>query len=118
MIADGIVSAVHDIADGGLAVALAEMALKGGLGAVVSVPEGCTGDAGFWFGEDQGRYVVTADVTRMVLEYAAAAGVPAVHLGETEGNILSFRGPGQASTVELPALREAHEGFFRDWMEG
>jgi phosphoribosylformylglycinamidine synthase len=117
LVADGIVSAVHDCSDGGLAVAIAEMALAGGLGAVVRAPDGCGSLAGFWFGEDQARYVVTADVTRAVLEYAADAGVPALHLGETEGALLSFRSTEEASTVELASLRTAHESFFREWMD-
>jgi phosphoribosylformylglycinamidine synthase len=117
LVADGIVSAVHDCSDGGLAVAIAEMALAGGLGAVVRAPDDCGSLAGFWFGEDQARYVVTADVTRAVLEYAAEAGVPALHLGETEGALLSFRTAGEASTVELASLRTAHESFFREWMD-
>jgi phosphoribosylformylglycinamidine synthase len=117
LVADGIVSAVHDCSDGGLAVAIAEMALAGGLGAVVRAPDDCGSLAGFWFGEDQARYVVTADVTRAVLEYAADAGVPALHLGETEGALLSFRTAGEASTVELASLRTAHESFFREWMK-
>jgi phosphoribosylformylglycinamidine synthase len=117
LVADGIVSAVHDCSDGGLAVAIAEMALAGGLGAVVRAPDDCGSLAGFWFGEDQARYVVTADITRAVLEYAADAGVPALHLGETEGALLSFRTAGEASTVELASLRTAHESFFREWMD-
>lgn len=117
MIADGVVTAVHDVSDGGAAVALAEMALAGGIGAVVRLPEGVDSATGFWFGEDQARYLVTADLTAVVLEYAAGAGVAAVHLGEVESNLLSFRSQGTAATVELPALREAHESFFKDWME-
>ncbi|MXP40800.1 phosphoribosylformylglycinamidine synthase subunit PurL [Altererythrobacter soli] len=117
LVADGIVTAVHDCSDGGLAVAIAEMALAGGVGAVVRAPEECASLSGFWFGEDQARYVVTADVTRSVLEYAAAAGIPALHLGETEGALLSFRTAGDVSTVELADLRTAHERFFREWME-
>jgi phosphoribosylformylglycinamidine synthase len=118
MIADGVVGAVHDISDGGVAVALAEMALAGGIGAVVSLPEGVESAAGFWFGEDQARYLVTADAANMVIEYAAAAGVPAVHLGEVSSDMLSFRSPDQAATVELGDLRAAHERFFAEWMEG
>jgi len=117
MIADGVVTAVHDVSDGGVAVALAEMALAGGIGAVVRLPDGATSATGFWFGEDQARYLVTADLTAVVLQYAADAGVAAVHLGEVEGNLLSFRSSGAVSTVELPTLRESHESFFRDWME-
>ncbi len=117
LIADGVVTAVHDVSDGGVAVALAEMALAGGVGAVVRLPDGTGSATGFWFGEDQARYLVTADLTAVVLEYAADAGVGAVHLGEVESNLLSFRSQGTASTVELPALRTAHESFFKDWME-
>src|SRR5690606_15732537 len=54
----GLVSAVHDVSDGGMAVALAEMALAGGLGAEVEAhPDFAL--AAWWFGEDQGRYLVT-----------------------------------------------------------
>ena len=59
-IREGAFTAVHDISDGGLAVALAEMAVAGGLGATIA-PEAIEGPAhAFLFGEDQGRYVATA----------------------------------------------------------
>ncbi len=58
LIAAGLVSAVHDVSDGGLAIALAEMALASGLGAETMAHEGYS-PAEWWFGEDQGRYVVT-----------------------------------------------------------
>ncbi len=53
---------MHDISDGGLAVALAEMAMASGIGADVSGGEGFT-QAQWWFGEDQGRYVITVPDT-------------------------------------------------------
>src|SRR5262249_3950517 len=59
LIADGTVSAVHDISDGGLLVALAEMALAGNLGAKIEAAAGIPIHA-WCFGEDQGRYLVTA----------------------------------------------------------
>src|SRR5262252_1907339 len=52
-----IASAVHDLSDGGLAVALAEMAMASGIGAKLD-PARAPAHA-FWFGEDQARYVVT-----------------------------------------------------------
>ena len=58
LIRESRVSAVHDLSDGGLAVALAEMAMAGGIGARVEA-EGRLAHA-FFFGEDQGRYVLTA----------------------------------------------------------
>ena len=57
LIGDGVVSAVHDISDGGLLVAIAEMAMASGIGATLL--EGAEPAHGFWFGEDQARYVVT-----------------------------------------------------------
>ncbi len=52
----GRVSACHDISDGGLLVALAEMAMAGGIGAEIAPPE--RPDIGYLFGEDQARYIV------------------------------------------------------------
>ena len=57
----GKVSAVHDLSDGGLAVALAEMAMASGIGGNVEA-EGL--EHAFFFGEDQGRYVLTCAARR------------------------------------------------------
>ncbi len=80
LIGDGLVSAVHDISDGGLAVALAEMAMASGIGAVVAAPSDIPAHA-FWFGEDQARYVVTAGDADAVTQRAKAAAVPLLRLG-------------------------------------
>ena len=58
LIAAGRVTAVQDLSDGGLAVALAEMAMAGGIGATI---EASGPEHAFFFGEDQGRYVLTAE---------------------------------------------------------
>ena len=108
LIARGEVSAVHDISDGGLALALAEMAMAGGIGAEIEA----AGGAGFYFGEDQARYVVTAASAQAVLA-AAAAGVPVAQIGVTGGDALKF--PGEAP-IAIEALRQAHEGFFPSLM--
>ena len=105
LIADGLVSAVHDVSDGGLLVALAEMALKGNIGCQLEE----IGDHFTAFGEDQARYVVTSAVADSI----QAAGVPMTRIGTTGGNAIS--GPG--FTVPLAQLRAANEAFFKDWME-
>jgi phosphoribosylformylglycinamidine synthase len=98
LIEAGAVNAVHDISDGGLLVALAEMALAGGKGIAL---DGTLSTAQA-FGEDQGRYLVTAP---------AGVEIPgAVRIGTVGGSTIAG--------VDLAALREANEGFFRDWMEG
>ncbi len=104
LIAAGKVTAVHDISDGGLAVALAEMALAGGMGATID-----SMTTAFAFNESQARYIVTyrneADLDR--------AEVPFEKIGTTGGERLTIG----ESSVGLSELREAHQGFFRDWME-
>ncbi len=110
LIANGAASAVHDCSDGGLAVAVAEMALASGIGATLSAE----GDAGFWFGEGQARYVVTAADADAVIAAAKAAGVSAQVIGSTGGSAVAF---GSGNAVELADLRERNLAFFRDWME-
>ncbi|KQM13879.1 phosphoribosylformylglycinamidine synthase subunit PurL [Novosphingobium sp. Leaf2] len=96
-IRDGRVTAVHDISDGGLIVALAEMALASGLGCILDA-DLSTAQA---FGEDQSRYIVTA-APGAVLEGA-------VRIGRVGGSAVGG--------VEIEALRAANEAFFRDWMD-
>ena len=96
-IAAGRLTAVHDISDGGLLVALAEMALAGNLGCVLEVSLSTAAA----FGEDQSRYVVTTKAGD-VLEGAT-------RLGTVGGTTVAG--------AKLQDLREANEAFFRDWME-
>ena len=103
LIVDGLVSAVHDLSDGGLAVAVAEMALAGRIGADV---EGS--GAGHWFGEDQARYLVTTARPDALVARLAEQGIAAAPIGTTGGDALRLGG----ATVALDALRRAHEGFF------
>ena len=118
LITERALTAVHDCADGGLAVTLAEMALAGNLGADIAMPADRTSPAAFWFGEDQARYVVTTADAAPVLERARAAGLVAINLGKTGGTALTFRTSGAHTTAPLAEVRTAHERFFREWMEG
>lgn len=104
LIADGKVTAVHDVSDGGLLVAIAEMAMASGLGCELEE----IGDQFTAFGEDQARYVVTSAVADTI----QAAGIPMTRLGTTGG--FSVKGPG--FDVPVKQLREANERFFKDWM--
>lgn len=112
--AAGLVAAAHDLGDGGLALAAAEMALAGGVGVEVFAEPGM-GAAEWFFGEDQGRYLLAAaaaDSDRLMV-MAVEAGVPLRVVGEVGGEV----GGGVAgaevrlgtSGVGLAALREAHE---------
>jgi phosphoribosylformylglycinamidine synthase subunit PurL len=115
LIADGLISAVHDISDGGLAVALCEMALAGGLGAELSANDEYTA-AQWWFGEDQGRYVITVPDTE-ALNRALAAGTHDEDTARVGFRRIGTVGGDSLLGVGLAELREAHERFFKDWME-
>jgi phosphoribosylformylglycinamidine synthase II len=108
----GSFTAVHDLSDGGLALAVAEMALASGLGARLGVPPGLAHAA--WFGEDQARYVATvpAETAGAALAAATAAGVPACVIGAVGGDAVALAG----SAMPLTRLREAHEGWFPRFM--
>ncbi|MBV8473363.1 MAG: phosphoribosylformylglycinamidine synthase II, partial [Hyphomicrobiales bacterium] len=117
LIGAGRVSAVHDLSDGGLAVALAEMAMAGGVGAAIDA-NAVTGPAhAFFFGEDQARYVVTTrrENVAALLADARAAGVPAAQIGATGGDALAL--PGEPP-VPVAKLAEAFESWFPDYMDG
>jgi phosphoribosylformylglycinamidine synthase len=102
----GRVSACHDVSDGGLLVALAEMAMAGGIGASVAAPTGGPAHA-FWFGEDQSRYVLTTNDPAAVIARLGAAGVPVRRLGTTGGDSLTVEGADAISTAELRRINEA-----------
>jgi phosphoribosylformylglycinamidine synthase len=113
LIEAGRVTAVHDCADGGLAVAVAEMAMAGDIGAALDAPQGPRHAA--LFGEDQGRYVVTATEAdaAAILADAQSADVPAARIGTTGDDAVTLGGSG---AVTVAALREAHEGWFPKYM--
>jgi phosphoribosylformylglycinamidine synthase subunit PurL len=106
LILAGMVSACHDISDGGLLVAIAEMAMAGHVGAAVRAPGGVLEHA-FWFGEDQGRYVLTTDDPAGATARLTTAGVPVERLGTTGGASLTVEGSGAISTAELRRINEA-----------
>ena len=117
LIDEQFVTAVHDISDGGLLVAIAEMALASGIGAKLYGPPAFLSEHGFWFGEDQARYVITvkAEKADALAARAKAAGVPIRRIGVTHGNTLTL--PGERALL-LDALRERHEGWLPAYMAG
>jgi phosphoribosylformylglycinamidine synthase len=113
-IAEGWIAACHDVSDGGVLVAVAEMAMEGECGvSLAAAPEGVAAH-GFWFGEDQGRYVAATREAAGLLAAAAAEQVPARLLGRVEGVDLTL--PGLAP-ISLRRLTEAHRRFFPAWMD-
>jgi phosphoribosylformylglycinamidine synthase II len=116
LITAGRLTACHDLSDGGLAVALAEMAMAKGIGArIEALPAGLA--HAVLFGEDQGRYLLSlpADAAEAVIAEAKAAGVPAEIIGKTGGSALAL--PSEAA-ISIAALRKTHESWLPDYMAG
>ena len=115
LIVSGIADTVHDLSDGGLAVALAEMAMAGGIGAALpAAPDGVPVHA-FLFGEDQGRYLIAvpAEAAADLLYSASAQGIDAATVGIVGGDDLVL--PGE-ETISVASLKAAHEGWFPAYM--
>ncbi len=107
LVGDGMVLGVHDAADGGFGLALAEMAVQSGVGAVVRPPAGP--DHRWLFGESPSRFVLAVDPAALgeLQRRATAVGVPAVVVGDAGGDRLTVEG---LVDVPLPAAVAAWRG--------
>ena len=120
-ISAGLMRACHDCSEGGLAVALAEMVLAGGLGANISladVPrsEPMANDEWLLFSESNGRYVVEVAAGRVAEFERIVAGVPHATIGVVGGTELIVQGSGGgiAFSLSVAALRRAWRGHLQD----
>jgi phosphoribosylformylglycinamidine synthase len=115
LIRSGALSAAHDVSDGGLLVAIAEMALAGGHGVALDAAPSPLPPHAIWFGEDQGRYVIAAapDKADAIHKAAAAARVPLRLLGTVGGDAIALD---SEPALPLAALRAAHEGWLPRFM--
>jgi phosphoribosylformylglycinamidine synthase len=117
LIREGRVRAVHDVSDGGLLVAVAEMALSGGMGAELLPYGGRLPAHAAWFGEDQGRYVleVAPEHATEIIERARLLALPARILGRTGSDALCLKGE---ESLTLAELRDLHEAWMPTYMGG
>ena len=119
LISDGLVSAAHDLSDGGIGIAAAEMALGSDLGVTLGY-QGDLTDAAFLYAEDQARYIVALPSAKLedLDKRARAAGVSFLVIGEASGRDISFVGAsGERERVSLDDLRKAHEGWLPAYMK-
>lgn len=109
-ILNGKLLACHDVSDGGLLVAIAEMCLPRGIGAELEIPA----DAAFAFGEDQARYVLAVAETDFAELQATAkkSGVPLKRLGKVGAKSLSVGG----ASCAVADLKAAHEAWLPTYM--
>jgi phosphoribosylformylglycinamidine synthase len=102
------------VSDGGIAVALAEMVMAGGNGVTLSVSD--TADHGWWFGEDQGRYILAVEksASQKLISDAREANVPAQHIGVSGGEVLEL---GREGAISITSLRETSERWLAAYMD-
>jgi phosphoribosylformylglycinamidine synthase II len=111
----GKINAAHDISDGGLAVAIAEMAMKSGLGASIMAP--ASGQIHAWaFGEDQARFVVSTANGTALIAAAKDAGIEITKIGMVnEASELKF---GDRDTISLAEVSDVFESCIPSLMAG
>ncbi len=113
LIGEGHLHAVHDLSDGGLAGAAAEMALASGVGVELRASS-LVHAHGYLFGEDQGRYLLATPNPEHVLERARKAGVRASDAGHVGGEAF---GSASLFAIALADLRQANEGWMPGFMD-
>ncbi len=115
LIEDGLVLACHDVSDGGILVAVAEMAMAsdGLIGALLEPPSALP-LAAWCFGEDQGRYIVEVgdDALAAVLEAVVTHDVATRVIGRTGGPVIEIGG----RSVAVEELRSLNEGWLPTYM--
>ena len=106
----GLVSAVHDISDGGIALAASEMCLAGKCGAEVQNPSALPAIS-WLFAEDQARYLLSVPEADLdtALVAAKTAGVPAQDIGKFGGDFIALDGV----FIPLEAVADAFQTGFR-----
>ena len=117
-IREGLITASHDISDGGMACAAAEMALSSNVGVALNnamLDENADLIA-HYFGEDQSRYLLAVSpgnveaLTSLALEEM----IPLTPVGQFGGEAVQLG----ASSVLLEDLRDLHEDWLPGYMEG
>lgn len=110
MIETGQLTVVHDLSDGGLVGAAADIALASDVGVTLNA-----GDHGVMFGEDQARYLIAAPNPDDIIAAAREAGLPVALVGKAGGSVFAAEG---LFSIPLAHLREIHEGWMPGWIEG
>ena len=108
-ITSGLVTAAHDISDGGLAVSIAEMGIFGSLGAQIdlSVLSGSIHE--IWFSEAQSGIVLTfkPDQKESLMKHVSQGRVDVAQIGTVQGDALIFEGVGSVSLDQLQSIYES-----------
>jgi len=112
LIDDSLLTACHDLSDGGLLVGLAEMVMASNIGASIHDVSGDIALLQWAYGEDQARYLVTTKKGSEIISRCTAENVQVLELGMTGGIDLSFAD----ESITIAELKEAHESWLPKYM--
>lgn len=104
----GLVTCVHDCSKGGLAVALAEMALAGSIGFAVNldaIPNSCGRLDDLLFSESHSRYVIGTKEPKRVHQILSASGVPFSEIGKASRTVEFAKGKKKVVRLTLKQLQ-------------
>ncbi|MEG2313287.1 AIR synthase-related protein, partial [Brevundimonas sp.] len=108
----------HDLSDGGLVGAAADIALASDVGIELNASSAAHAHA-FLFGEDQARYLVAVPNADEILAKAKAAGLTAAVVGKVGGaDFAGKAATGELFRIPVAHVREMHESWMPNWIEG
>jgi phosphoribosylformylglycinamidine synthase len=110
----GRLTCVHDLSDGGLVGAAADLALASDCGVVLDATSAAHAHV-LLFAEDQARYLVAAPNPDEVLAAAREAGLHASVVGHAKGDAFASA---DLFSIPMAHLREMHESWMPAWIEG
>ena len=114
----GALTCVHDLSDGGLIGAAADIALASDCGVELDASSEAHAHV-LLFSEDQARYLVAVADATEIIAAAQAAGLRASVVGRAKGRDFASGGPGgELFRLPLDHLREMHESWMPAWIEG
>ena len=107
---------VHDISDGGFLVALTEMSISGGIGVKIHLDEKDVSPK-FLFGEDQGRYIISApdELISDILRILESKNIFFQKIGKTSGTKIIIN---DSEEIEIKSLKKIHEDWFNEYLKG
>jgi phosphoribosylformylglycinamidine synthase len=119
-IRNGYVNSCHDVSNGGLAVALAEMCINGGIGATVDLRRAQSPDLKdheLLFSESNSRFIFSTRRDKDVLKLFAKRKIPAMSVGEATGDRLNINTRKNQVSCTLEEMRDAYSTSIAELVE-
>ena len=114
LIQTGHIRSCHDLSDGGLLIAAADIAMASGTGLAITLPHGLSAEAAL-LSEDQARYLLIVNPTHAdsVFEALEAQAIPCAAIGSAGGCELAIQ---DVLAIDIADLKQAHEAWMPAFM--